>query len=84
MTHRFTLYKDEAGEWRWNLKAENNRIIATSGEGYHNRGDALEAIHLVRGGARQANIVDEDGETVNWPPESEDVPDPVEVPEEEQ
>lgn len=41
--------KDVRGEWRWHLKAENNRIIAVSGEGYQNERDCLEAIALVKG-----------------------------------
>ncbi|HVF67805.1 MAG TPA: DUF1508 domain-containing protein [Pyrinomonadaceae bacterium] len=44
----FHVYKDGAGEWRWNLKAANGRIIADSGEGYHDRGDCIHAIELVR------------------------------------
>lgn len=34
--------------WRWRLKAANHRTIATSGEDYHNKGDAVAAIELVR------------------------------------
>ena len=40
--------KDARGEWRWHLKALNNRIIATSGEGYDNEKDCLHAIDLVK------------------------------------
>lgn len=28
------FFKDKAGEWRWNLKAANGRIVADSSEGY--------------------------------------------------
>ncbi len=41
--------KDARGEWRWHLKAANHRIIADSGEGYHNEKDCLDAIALVKG-----------------------------------
>lgn len=41
--------KDAKGEWRWHLKAANNKIIATSGEGYQNEKDCLAAIELVKG-----------------------------------
>src|SRR5919205_816059 len=44
----YSVYKDAAGEWRWNLRASNNQIIADSGEGYHNRQDCLHAIELVK------------------------------------
>jgi len=44
----YLLYKDVSGFWRWTLYAANNRKIANSGEGYHNRSDALAAINLVK------------------------------------
>jgi len=44
----FHVYKDNAGEWRWNLKAANGRIIADSGEGYKDRADCLHGIELVK------------------------------------
>jgi uncharacterized protein YegP (UPF0339 family) len=44
----FHVYKDNAGEWRWHLKAANGRIVADSGEGYHDRGDCIHAIEIVR------------------------------------
>lgn len=45
----FELYKDRAGEWRWRLKASNGKIVADSGEGYHNKSDAEHGINLVKG-----------------------------------
>jgi uncharacterized protein YegP (UPF0339 family) len=36
------IFKDAAGEWRWNRKSPNGRIIADSSEGYKNHVDALE------------------------------------------
>jgi uncharacterized protein YegP (UPF0339 family) len=45
----YSVYRDAAGEWRWQLRAANQRIIADSGEGYHNREDCLHAITLVKG-----------------------------------
>ena len=44
----YWVYKDAAGEWRWNLRASNSRIIADSGEGYRNKQDCLHAIELVK------------------------------------
>lgn len=44
----YWVYKDAAGEWRWQLRAANNRIIADSGEGYHHKQDCLHAITLVQ------------------------------------
>lgn len=46
---KFQLYRSRWGrQWRWRLRADNNRIIAVSGEGYHNRADAETAIELVQ------------------------------------
>jgi uncharacterized protein YegP (UPF0339 family) len=44
----YLVYKDASGEWRWQLRAANNRIIADSGEGYRNKQDCLHAIALVK------------------------------------
>lgn len=44
----YYLYKDVQGYWRWTLYAGNGNKIANSGEGYHNRADALSAIKLVK------------------------------------
>jgi len=45
----YHIYQDKQGYWRWYLQAANNRKIADSGEGYHNRQDCLAAINLVKG-----------------------------------
>lgn len=44
----YLVYEDASGEWRWQLRAGNNRIIADSGEGYRNKQDCLHAIGLVK------------------------------------
>ncbi len=45
---RFDIYLDNVKEWRWRLKAGNNQIIATSGEGYKNRTDCEHGVNLVK------------------------------------
>ena len=45
---KFRVYRDKAGEWRWNLIADNGRIIADGGEGYVNKSDCLHGIELVK------------------------------------
>ncbi|MEQ8292851.1 MAG: DUF1508 domain-containing protein [Roseovarius sp.] len=45
----YVVYVDVNRQWRWRLVAGNSRIIANSGEGYHNKGDCLSAIRLVKG-----------------------------------
>ena len=44
----FYIYQDNADEWRWRLRAANNKIIAVSGEGYVNKSDCRHAINLVK------------------------------------
>ena len=53
---KFQLFKDSAGEWRWRLRAANNEIVATSGEGYINKTDCVHAIELVKSAASTAPI----------------------------
>jgi uncharacterized protein YegP (UPF0339 family) len=46
---RFLKYRDGGGDWRWQLRADNGRIIADSGEGYRNPADCDHGISLVQG-----------------------------------
>ncbi len=50
---RYRMHRDREGLWRWRLRAANNRILADSGESYHNKSDCRAAIDLVQesGGA---------------------------------
>jgi uncharacterized protein YegP (UPF0339 family) len=45
MTNKPDFYIDANGEHRWRIKAANNRTIADSGEGYHNKHDAAEGLY---------------------------------------
>jgi len=56
-TYGFHVYKDTRGEWRWRLTARNGRIVADSGEGYRNRGNALRAIAATRAIAAKAIVL---------------------------
>jgi uncharacterized protein YegP (UPF0339 family) len=47
----YFIRRDATLQWRWRLRAANGRIIAESGEGYHNRADCEAAIALVKGSA---------------------------------
>jgi uncharacterized protein YegP (UPF0339 family) len=47
--------KDTKDEWRWQLKADNGRIIAISAVGYRYPGECKQAIELVKG-ANDAGI----------------------------
>lgn len=42
-----TVYKDHQGEWRWHRVAPNGNVIADSGEGYTNKGDACSIAERV-------------------------------------
>ena len=44
----YIVFQDVSGEWRWQLRAGNRRIIADSGEGYRDKQDCLHAIALVK------------------------------------
>lgn len=55
----FRLYKDRAGEWRWNLKSTNGNIIADSGEGYINKADAVNGINLVKVTSASTDVIED-------------------------
>lgn len=40
----FHVYRDAAGEYRWQLRAPNGRIVADGGEGYKRRAGADRAV----------------------------------------
>ena len=53
---KFYLRRNAANQWRWRLRATNNRIIAESGEAYLNQADCLAAIALGKGSANTPTI----------------------------
>jgi len=55
---RFSVYKDADGQYRWKLTGKNNRIVADSGEGYHNEADALSGVILVMSATAETAVVD--------------------------
>lgn len=44
---KIEIFKDEAGEWRWRIKAANGKIVATSGEGFTRKWSARRAAKRV-------------------------------------
>ena len=56
---KFQLYEDRASEYRWRLRADNNKIIADSGEGYTNKSDCEHGISLVKQLAPTAEVDDQ-------------------------
>ena len=57
MAGKFELWVDKGGGWRFNLKASNGQVIATS-QGYASRTNALEGIASVKKNAPDAEIVE--------------------------
>jgi uncharacterized protein len=55
---RFKVYRSGLIRrgWRWRLFANNNRILADSGEAYQSKGDCLNAIQLIRDEAANAPV----------------------------
>ena len=45
---KFELYADNAGEYRWRLKASNGQVIATGGQGYKSERSARDGIESVK------------------------------------
>ncbi len=57
----FQIIKDKVGEFRWHLRANNNQIIATAGEGYIAKADCEHGIQLVKELAPDATVDDQTG-----------------------
>ncbi|QCC50506.1 HVO_2922 family protein [Halapricum salinum] len=54
----FEVYEDNRGDHRWRLKAANNEIVATSGEGYSSKSSAEEAVERIKRLAPDADALD--------------------------
>jgi len=54
---KFELWVDKAGEYRFNLKATNGQVIATS-QGYSSKASALNGIDSVKTNAPDAEVVE--------------------------
>lgn len=57
MAGKFELWVDKGGDYRWNLKAGNGEVIATS-QGYASKASALNGIDSVRRNAADAEVVE--------------------------
>jgi len=45
----FEMYRStKNGQWYWRLRTANNRIVADSAEGYHNKEDCRLGIMIVK------------------------------------
>lgn len=59
MAGKFELYKDKGGQYRFNLKAGNGEVIASS-EGYASKASAKNGIESVKANAPGAEVVELD------------------------
>lgn len=57
---QFQVYEDSSGEYRWRLLADNNQVIATSGEGYKAKADCKHGIEVVKSVASKAQVKEQD------------------------
>jgi uncharacterized protein len=57
MAGKFEIFKDKGGEFRFNLKAGNGEVIASS-EGYASKASAQNGIESVKKNAADATVVD--------------------------
>lgn len=57
MAGKFELFTDKGGKFRFNLKASNGQVIASS-EGYESKAAALNGIESVRKNAPDAPVVE--------------------------
>jgi uncharacterized protein YegP (UPF0339 family) len=58
MAAEFEIYQDDAGEYRWRLQDDNNRIIADSADSYARKESVLHAIPNVKDAAARATVND--------------------------
>jgi uncharacterized protein YegP (UPF0339 family) len=57
MAGKFELFTDKGGKFRFNLKASNGQVIASS-EAYESKSAALNGIESVRKNAPDATLVE--------------------------
>lgn len=55
---KFKVFKDQRGEYCWQLIAKNKKVIADSGESYKRKSACLKAIEKVKNQAAYAEVVE--------------------------
>ena len=55
---KFEVYADAGGSYRWRLKAANGQIVASSGESFSSKANAVAAAENVKANAGGASVVD--------------------------
>lgn len=54
---RFEIYPDAAGWYRWRLVANNNQIVASSGESFSSKQSAVNAAYRIKELAPNAPVL---------------------------
>lgn len=62
----FQVYRDQSDQFRWRLRAGNNKTIADCGESYVQKDDCLHGIELVRGGNGEIERFQDQGGGYRW------------------
>jgi hypothetical protein len=52
----FEIYEDSAGNYRWRLKSGNGQIVASAGEAFASRANAVRAAENVKTHAGSARV----------------------------
>src|SRR3954469_9687420 len=55
----FEVYKDKAGEFRWRLRAQNTKVLATSSEGYSEQRRCLSGVESRKREVADARVVEQ-------------------------
>jgi uncharacterized protein YegP (UPF0339 family) len=50
----FEIFEDEAGEWRWRLRASNGELVAVSEQGFSSKSGVVKGLDVVRHNAAAA------------------------------
>lgn len=58
MAAKFEIYKGKIGDFRWRLTHTNGQIIASSGEGYTTKVNAVNGLKSVKENAPNAAVED--------------------------
>jgi uncharacterized protein YegP (UPF0339 family) len=53
------VFRDESGAWRWNRVASNGERVATSGEDFDTKGNAIRAAEREANGEIAVEVADE-------------------------
>lgn len=62
----FSVYRDEAKQWRWRLKHANGQIMADSGEGYKRKATCLRAVKNIKECLSNAKVKVLDARDGRW------------------